>query len=90
MERWKGWLCFKWLTFFPTKSVLHKVTSHFRYKPKGERNGLVSLYKDMESFGEYEDIQVMWKILHSSSTQYAYNIKRSKRSAYWRFCFRST
>ncbi|KAJ7961177.1 U-box domain-containing protein [Quillaja saponaria] len=90
MERWKGWLCFKRLTFFPTKSLLLKVTSHFRIKHKGQRNGLLSLYKDLESCGEYEDIQVMWQIIHSSCPQYAYNTKRNKRSSYWSFCFHST
>lgn len=57
----------------------------------GHRNGLLSLYKDMESCGEYADIQVMWKMIESSSPQYACcHKKRINRSSYWVVCFRPT
>ncbi|KAH1199388.1 hypothetical protein GmHk_18G052758 [Glycine max] len=52
----------------------------------GHRNGLLSLYKDMESCGEYADIKVMWKMIESSSPQYACHKKRINRSSYWVVC----
>ncbi|AES79576.1 hypothetical protein MtrunA17_Chr7g0243231 [Medicago truncatula] len=89
MRNWKGWRCFKSLTIYPFKSLLCKVSSNFRLKSQGHRNGLVSLYKDMESCGEYEDIQVMWKMIESSSPQHACKKKRNNRSS-WVICSRPT
>lgn len=55
---------------------------------ENHRNGLISLYKDMESCGEYADIQVMWKMIESFSSQHACKKKRSNRASYWVICFR--
>ncbi|TKY65777.1 hypothetical protein E2542_SST08639 [Spatholobus suberectus] len=90
MGNWKGWRYFKRLSTYPIKSILRKVTSNFRFKSEGRRNGLLSLYKDMESCREYADIQVMWKMIESSSPQYASHKKRINRSSYWVVCFRPT
>ncbi|KAL1359974.1 hypothetical protein HN51_005306 [Arachis hypogaea] len=97
MEKWKGWRYFKSFPIYKIKSILRKLSSKFRCKQKRQRNGLVSLYKDMESCGEYSDIQVMWKMIQSSSSysshQYAScsnKKRRTKRSSYWVLCFRPT
>ncbi|GMN40406.1 hypothetical protein TIFTF001_009629 [Ficus carica] len=91
METWRAWLWFKETFFVPTKCVLLKLTSASRRKAKGNGHGLVSLYKDMESCGEYADIRVMWEILHScpQSTPNR-SERRSRRSSYWRPCFQPT
>ncbi|KAM3689910.1 hypothetical protein ACJW31_09G081800 [Castanea mollissima] len=102
MEKWKKkrsnfvkmansreWLCSKRSLLFPTKCILLKVTSLLRHRARGNRQGLVSLYKDMESCGGDADIQVMWEMLHSSCPANACKTNRSKRS-YWSFCFRPT
>ncbi|KAI3677666.1 hypothetical protein L6452_36932 [Arctium lappa] len=90
MGRWKGWYCFKFTNSFlsSTKGLLFKLTSCLSNKAKGHKNGLLSLYKDMEACGGYEDIQVMWEMIHSSSS--AENIKRNDKPPYWRFCFATT
>ncbi|XWS43886.1 hypothetical protein CRYUN_Cryun16bG0143000 [Craigia yunnanensis] len=69
------------------KCILLKITTPLRAKAKGNRQGLLSLYKDMESCGQYEDIQVMWKMIHSSCPSNAHKTRRSKRPSYWRFRF---
>lgn len=60
----------------------------------GSRDVLLSIYKDLESCQEYEDIQVMWAMIHSSSAyppKTCNHTRRNKRpSSYWRFCFRQT
>lgn len=48
--------------------------------------GLMSLYKDMEACEGYADIQVMWKIIHSSSLPIDHNREVRNR----RVCFRKT
>ncbi|XP_045799123.1 uncharacterized protein LOC123893230 [Trifolium pratense] len=90
MRNWKGWRCFKSLTIHPFKSIFSKMNSNFRFKSQGHRNGLVSLYKDMESCREYADIQVMWKMIESSSPQIACKKKKIIKSSYWMICFRPT
>ncbi|BAT84035.1 hypothetical protein LR48_Vigan03g083800 [Vigna angularis] len=90
MGNWKGWRYFKRMSIYPIKSILLKVTSNFMFKSKGNRNGLLNLYKDMESCGEYSDIQVMWKMIESSSPQNTCNKKRINMSSYWVMCFRPT
>ncbi|XWS67285.1 hypothetical protein CRYUN_Cryun05aG0274600 [Craigia yunnanensis] len=87
MEKWRGWLRFKHSELFPTNCILLKVTTRLRPKAKENRQGLQSLYKDLESCGEYEDIQVMWKIIHSPRPSIAHKTRRSKRPSYWRFRF---
>ncbi|KAH7514683.1 uncharacterized protein LOC112493385 [Ziziphus jujuba] len=90
MGRWRVWLCFKETFLVPTKCLLLKVTTPCsRHKAKGNRTGLLSLYKDMESCGEYADIRVMWEMIHSCPQGYP-NREMSKRSSCWRFCFRAT
>ncbi|EXB53548.1 hypothetical protein L484_000332 [Morus notabilis] len=91
METWGTWLWFKKKFIVPTKSVLGKLTSTSRRKLKGNGHGLVSLYKDMESCGEYADIRVMWEIIHSCPQRTPKRSeRRSHRSSYWRFCFQPT
>ncbi|KAG6640255.1 hypothetical protein CIPAW_10G160100 [Carya illinoinensis] len=89
MESWGAWLCIKRSLLLPTKCIFLKFTTHLRRKAKGNRQGLVTLYKDMESCGEYADIQVMWEMLHSSSPANA-SKNNERKSANWRFCFRPT
>ncbi|XP_054783781.1 uncharacterized protein LOC129290801 [Prosopis cineraria] len=91
MAKLKGWKYFRRLSVCSTKSMLLKVTSHFGFKPKGFRNELLDLYKDMESCGEYEDIKVMWRMIQSSSPQYAHITRKNDRSpSYWLLCFTPT
>ncbi|KAJ0088813.1 hypothetical protein Patl1_31421 [Pistacia atlantica] len=85
MNKGRDWLCFKQLFLFPAKRILLKVTSGFMHKNKGNRAALLSLYKDMESCREYEDIQVMWAMIHSSCPQNSCNTRRNKRPR--PFCF---
>lgn len=56
----------------------------------GKREGLLGLYKDLEGCGEYEDIQVMWKMVLSSCPSTAHKTRRTKRPYSWRisFCIR--
>ncbi|KAL3622743.1 hypothetical protein CASFOL_033351 [Castilleja foliolosa] len=68
MERTKFWLSsiIKNSLFLPTK--LTTAASHLRHKAKEIKSqGLVALYKDIEACSGYEDIQVMWEMIHSSS-----------------------
>lgn len=55
----------------------------------GKSKGLVGLYKEMESCGEYADIRVMWEMIHSSCPANATSTRSGKRS-HWGFCSRST
>ncbi|CAI0424149.1 unnamed protein product [Linum tenue] len=68
-SRWKQrWLLFKRNSLLSsTKYALVKFTSTVRGSSRGRKKqrGLVALHKDMESCGEYTDIQVMWEMLHS-------------------------
>ncbi|KAK9920347.1 hypothetical protein M0R45_028902 [Rubus argutus] len=87
MVAWKTWLCLKQSFLVPTKCLLIKLTSRSRHKPKGNGNGLVNLYKDIESCGEYADIKVMWEMIHSCPQNSKNSTERRKRSSsYWRFC----
>ncbi|KAK3227391.1 hypothetical protein Dsin_007253 [Dipteronia sinensis] len=99
MGKWRGWLCIKQSFFFTTKCVLSKITSSFRPKKKGSRDVLLSLYKDLESCQEYEDIQVMWELIHSSCPPKKAsktrrnsnnNNNNNKRPFHWKFCFKQT
>lgn len=47
----------------------------------GSRSGLVNLYKDMEACAGYNDIQVMWEMIHSNVNE----TKCKKRPFFWRF-----
>lgn len=53
---------------------------------------LLSLYKDLESCQEYEDIQVMWEMVHSSSPpSKACKVRRNiKRAFRWKICSKRT
>ncbi|KAI8557123.1 hypothetical protein RHMOL_Rhmol05G0310800 [Rhododendron molle] len=101
MERWKGWIWFyfKISFFMPTKAILVKcrrlilspsVCLSLTMLMAEKRHGLVSLYKDMEDCEGYEDIQVMWEIIHSSCPPNGNDNRSSKRPGHWRFCFRPT
>ncbi|KAI4324505.1 hypothetical protein MLD38_029989 [Melastoma candidum] len=69
MERWGRWL---WLSLrrsflFRAKSMFVKASSSLKHKAKENRQGLVSLYRDLEICGgEYRDIRVMWEMIQSS------------------------
>ncbi|GKV06102.1 hypothetical protein SLEP1_g18031 [Rubroshorea leprosula] len=91
MKRWRGWQCFKQPVHLPPKCMLLKVCQLLRPRVKGSRPGLQSLYKDMESCRGYEDIQVMWDMIHSSCPANVYETPSSnKRPSHWSFCFRPT
>ncbi|PON94334.1 hypothetical protein TorRG33x02_098080 [Trema orientale] len=88
MKKWRTWLWFKESFLLPTKCILLKLSSTSRRKAKGNNgHGLVSLYKDMESYGEYADIRVMWEIIHSCPQGGIPKRERRRKSSYWRFCF---
>lgn len=70
------------LSFFTFFSLFYN-----KVKMAGNGHGLVSLYKDMESYGEYADIRVMWEIIHSCPEGTPKRKERRKKSSYWRFCF---
>ncbi|KAM6550535.1 hypothetical protein CsatB_000343 [Cannabis sativa] len=91
---WRSWLWFKDSFLLPTKSILlNKISStKSRTHSKGiNGDGLVSLYKDMESCGEYSDIRVMWEIIHhhhQGSTPKRERTTHNYKTSFWRFyCF---
>ncbi|KAK9073038.1 hypothetical protein SSX86_007360 [Deinandra increscens subsp. villosa] len=86
MRRWKGWYCFKYKNSLlsSTKGFLFKLRSCLKNKAKVHKNGMMNLYKDMEACGGYEDIQVMWEMIHSSSSSNANNVNKTPT---WRFYF---
>ncbi|KAH8484832.1 hypothetical protein H0E87_026554 [Populus deltoides] len=51
----------------------------------GNNRGLMNLGKDLETCGEYTDIQVMWKMIHSCHP-IAQDTRRKR--PYRKFCFR--
>ncbi|KAJ6922579.1 hypothetical protein NC652_016278 [Populus alba x Populus x berolinensis] len=85
MEKWRSWLWFKQTFVFSPKCILLKLASSLRHKTRGNDHGLMNLYKDMESCGEYTDIQVMWKMVHSCHP-IAQNTRRKRPCR--NFCFR--
>ncbi|KAJ4978721.1 hypothetical protein NE237_009501 [Protea cynaroides] len=88
MDRWKRWWCFKNKFLFQTKRLALSITSRLAYKHKGNlEHGLVKLYEDKESCREYEDIQVMWEMIHSSFQPTSLKTQSKKRSCYLRLCF---
>ncbi|KAL8504899.1 hypothetical protein ACS0TY_016189 [Phlomoides rotata] len=89
MERRKSWLSsiIKNSIFVLTKDALANAASNLRHKAKEKREGLVCLYKDMEACGGYADIQVMWEMIHSSSSPP--NVQKNRKFKYWRFCFQN-
>ncbi|KAL1804621.1 hypothetical protein DCAR_0830413 [Daucus carota subsp. sativus] len=90
MERWKKWLSFNFKKSFlrPSKAILLKVISRLRHKSKEKGTGMVSLYKDKEACAGYEDIQVMWEMVHSSI--YTNSPQTRKMRFRRRVCFRPT
>ncbi|PSS23845.1 U-box domain-containing protein [Actinidia chinensis var. chinensis] len=84
MEGLKGYF------LLPTKGILVKAISSLRDKAKGNRHGLVSLYKDMEACAGYTDLQVMWEMIHSSGQSNNAHNKIRTRPSQWMFCFRPT
>lgn len=89
MERKKSWLSsiIKNSFFLRTKDILANAASNLRHKAKEKSDGFVSLYKDMEACAEYADIQVMWEIIHSSSSHNVQRSKSSRKFKCWKFCF---
>ncbi|XP_050213487.1 uncharacterized protein LOC126664909 [Mercurialis annua] len=93
MERLKSWLGFKQTFLFSAKCMLLKFTSTSRLRRNAQRHndGLMNLYKDMESCGEDTDIRVMWDMIQSSYFPNDYSISNCRRKkVYWKFCFRPT
>ncbi|RDY07149.1 hypothetical protein CR513_08774, partial [Mucuna pruriens] len=92
MGKWKDYYYFKRLYINSIKSIFSKLSSHLRFKSEGHKNELVNLYKDTQSFGEYEDIRVMWKMIQtqSSTPRCTCTVKWTNRSSYWILCFRPT
>ncbi|XP_031378646.1 uncharacterized protein LOC116194069 [Punica granatum] len=54
----------------------------------GNANGLVVLYKDMESCGEYADIRVLWEMVQSSRPLSSQTTGARTTKNHWKFCFR--
>nr|GEY18200.1 hypothetical protein [Tanacetum cinerariifolium] len=98
MGKWKGCSCLKYRSssfLSSTKGLILKLRSCLTKQAKGHKNGLVNLYKDLEACGGYEDIQVMWEMIHSSSSSSSSNsnaksIKRNDNATHWRLCFTTT
>ncbi|GJX13672.1 hypothetical protein Tco_0205430 [Tanacetum coccineum] len=89
MGKWKGFSCLKYRRnsfLSSTKGFLFKLRSCLTKQAKGHKNGLVNLYKDLEACGGYEDIQVMWEMIHHSSSlnSNAKSIKRNDNATHWR------
>ncbi|KAF6144840.1 hypothetical protein GIB67_038939 [Kingdonia uniflora] len=87
MEKWGSWWWCKNTFLFPTKRIVFTITSRLTLKPKGRKNGLMNIYKELESCSGYEDIQVMWEILHSTCPP---NNNNKRSSSHWRLCFKPT
>ncbi|KAI5561367.1 hypothetical protein POPTR_016G124300v4 [Populus trichocarpa] len=85
MEKRRSWLWFKQRFVFSAKSTLLKLASSSRHKNRGNNRGLMNLGKDLETCGEYTDIQVMWKMIHSCHP-IAQDTRRKR--PYRKFCFR--
>ncbi|KAK9668529.1 hypothetical protein RND81_13G066900 [Saponaria officinalis] len=92
MEKLREYLCFKTSSsslFFPTTSFFTKLPSRLWLKAKAtNKRGLVSLYKDKELCAGYGDIEIMWKIVHSTCTKNVSRNVKSKRNCYSIFCFK--
>ncbi|WMV45077.1 hypothetical protein MTR67_038462 [Solanum verrucosum] len=89
-EMKKTCFCFNFNSSFllPTKSfnfmnsfLFSTKCSFLTVRNKGTRSGLVNLYKDMEACAGYNDIQVMWEMIHSNVNE----TKCKKRPFCWRF-----
>ncbi|PIN22991.1 hypothetical protein CDL12_04301 [Handroanthus impetiginosus] len=90
MKRRKFWLSsiIKNLFLLQKKHIIASANSQLRHRTKERRRELVNLYKDIEACGGYEDIQVMWEMIHSSRPP---NVKKSrsrKRFKNWKLCFK--
>ncbi|KAK3444952.1 hypothetical protein EUGRSUZ_A00610 [Eucalyptus grandis] len=88
VSRWRNWPSFRNSLLFQTKSMLLNFTSCLRYKAKGNMNGLMMLYKDMESCEECGDIRVMWEMIQSSRPPDNDHNTSFRRHWTRRFCFR--
>ncbi|KAL1819170.1 hypothetical protein ACET3Z_014039 [Daucus carota] len=84
MGSWRSWLFFKNSLLHHSRAMPFKLTSFLKHKTKENKAGLMSLYKDMEACEGYADIQVMWKMIHSSSLAGDHNREMRNR----RVCFR--
>ncbi|KAL2229574.1 UNVERIFIED_CONTAM: hypothetical protein Sindi_1937100 [Sesamum indicum] len=91
MQRRKLWLSsiINNLFLLPAKNIVVSASSLLRHKAK-EKEGLVTLYKDMEACAGYADIRVMWEMIHSSCPPYVESRRSSKRIKFWKFCFQET
>ncbi|KAH9613654.1 hypothetical protein KSS87_020420 [Heliosperma pusillum] len=100
MERLKEYLCFKTSSslLFPTTSLFTKLPSRLWLKAKGystpqvkqdtKKKELISLYKDKELCAGYGDIEIMWKMIHSTCTRDVPTNVSCKRPRYSILCFK--
>ncbi|CAO2820153.1 unnamed protein product [Amaranthus hypochondriacus] len=97
MERLRGFLSFKTTPslVFPTTSIFTRLSPRFWRKAKGcassrakqgggKRKGLVSLYKDKELCAGYDDIDTMWRMIHSTCTKDIEKNRGKERGKIWK------
>ncbi|KAI3806938.1 hypothetical protein L1987_22856 [Smallanthus sonchifolius] len=73
-----------WLqkTVFPVRRVWLAVTA--RVKSRNNGGGLLKLHDDIETCG-YEDVQVMWEMLHRTELELSSNNRRKlKPRSFWK------
>ncbi|KAL9242576.1 hypothetical protein vseg_016562 [Gypsophila vaccaria] len=98
MEKLRECLCFNTTSssssssslFFPTNTrFFTNLPSRLWRKAKAtNKRGLVSLYKDKELCAGYGDIEIMWKMIHSTCSKNVCTNVKSKRNCYSIFCFK--
>ncbi|KAK4802556.1 hypothetical protein SAY86_000759 [Trapa natans] len=81
----RSWFCLRSSFLSPARSTLLKLTTFLSHRTKGNADGLVVLYKDMESCAEYSDIRVLWEMVQSSQSL-NYETRRAAKKS-WGFCF---
>ncbi|XP_047332469.1 uncharacterized protein LOC124936058 [Impatiens glandulifera] len=69
---------------FPVRKVWLAVSSRFRIRPRQTGGGLVKLSDDIQTCG-YEDVQVMWEMLRTTTTidSHDSNPNRNHRLLAW-------
>ncbi|KAK9699183.1 hypothetical protein RND81_08G158200 [Saponaria officinalis] len=100
MERVREYLCFKTSSslLFPTTRIFTKLPSRLWLKAKGyatfrtkqatNKKKLVSLYKDKELCEGYGDIEIMWKMIHSTYSKDVPRKLNGKTPCFSIFCFK--
>ncbi|XP_021744883.1 uncharacterized protein LOC110710852 isoform X1 [Chenopodium quinoa] len=103
MDSLRSFLCFKTsppsIVFPITTTFFTKLPSRFWHKAKAgyavfgakqaaKRKGLVSLSKDKELCEGYADIEMMWKMIHSTCSKDIHSNRNCKRPRYLVVCFK--